>query len=393
MTAGITRSMSDVQISPAPQMTRIGLLGGMSWESSALYYRLVNEAVREHLGGLHSADCVLRSVDFAAVEPLQRAGRWEELGAALAVEARALTTAGAGLIVLCTNTMHRVADTIAAGLDAPLLHIADVAADAVHAAGARRVGLLGTEYTMAPGAYIERLTDRHGLEVMTPGEADRRVLDDIIFRELCRGEIHERSRREYQRVIAGLAGRGAEAVIFGCTEIGLLVPAEASPVPVFDTTVLHARAAVALAMRPDPTTGRYERDGYVISTARRRLDREAIWRFLRETYWSPGIERDKVERNLDHSLDFGLYAPDGAQAGLARMVTDTGGFAWLADVFVMPAHRGRGLGEWLVRTAVTDPATAHLRVLLATRDAHGLYERVGFRHVEAGRYMERRAPA
>ncbi len=229
-------------------MARIGLLGGMSWESTAVYYRLINQAVREHLGGLHSADCLVRSVDFATVEPLQQQGRWDELGAILAAEARALTSAGAGVVVLCTNTMHRVADAIVAGLDAPLLHVTDVTADAVHERGLRRVGLLGTEYTMAPGAYLDRLQSRHGLEVMTPGEADRRIVHDIIFGELCLGEIHERSRHEYQRIIAELVGRGAQGIIFGCTEIGMLLTADAAPVPVFDTTVLHAQAAVAVAL-------------------------------------------------------------------------------------------------------------------------------------------------
>jgi aspartate racemase len=377
---------------PTPAMARIGLLGGMSWESSLLYYRLINEAARRRLGGLHSADCLLRSVDFEPIERLQREGRWEQLGAMLAGEARGLRGAGAGLVVLCTNTMHRVADTVAAGLEVPLLHIADVAADAVRAAGLGTVGLLGTEYTMEPGFYTERLTDRHGLEVLTPGDADRGIVHQVIFDELCRGQVSDASRGEYRRIMAELVSRGAQGIILGCTEIGMLVSAGDATVPMFDTTELHAEAAVALAVELAAAPARAERDGYVISTDRSRLDREAIWRFLQTAYWSPGIARAKVERNLEGSLTFGLYAPDGSQAGFARLVTDAGGFAWLADVFVMPAHRGRGLGVWLVETALSRPEVTPLRILLATRDAHELYARFGFRPVEAGRYMERPAP-
>jgi aspartate racemase len=377
--------------STAPTMARIGLLGGMSWESSLLYYRLINEAARHRLGGLHSADCLLRSVDFAEVEQLQREGRWEQLGAMLAVEARGLRAAGAGLVVLCANTLHRVADAIAVDLGVPLLHIADVAADAVRAARLHTVGLLGTADTIEPGFYVDRLRDRHGLEVLTPGETDRRIVHDVIFTELCQGKLRDRSRRQYRRIMGELVERGAQAIILACTEIGLLVTADDASVPVFDTAALHAEAALTLAMQLAPTPDRWERDGYVISTDRSRLDRKAIWRFLRTAYWSPGIARATVERNIENSLAFGLYAPDGAQTGFLRLVTDTGGFAWLADVFVTPEHRKRGLGVWLVGTALGHPEVAHLRILLATRDAHGLYERYGFREVDPGRYMERPA--
>jgi aspartate racemase len=373
-------------------MARIGLLGGMSWESSLLYYRLINEAARRRLGGLHSADCLLRSLDFQPIEQLQREGRWEQLGAMLAAEAGRLQGAGAGLVVLCTNTMHRVADAIEAGLEVPLLHIADVAADAVRAAGLQTVGLLGTEYTMEPGLYTERIEDRHGVEVLTPGDADRRIVHRVIFDELCRGEINDTSRGEYRRIMAELVSRGAQGIILGCTEIPMLVTADDATVPVFDTTELHAEAAVALAVELAAAPARWQRDGYVISTDRSRLDREAIWRFLETAYWSPGIARAKVERNIEGSLNFGLYAPDGSQAGFARLVTDSGGFAWLADVFVLPAHRGRGLGVWLVQTALSHPEVTPLRILLATRDAHQLYARFGFRPAEAGRYMARPAP-
>jgi aspartate racemase len=383
------RSSGDL---PAPAMARIGLLGGMSWESSLLYFRLINEAARRRLGGLHSADCLMRSVDFEPIERLQREARWEQLGALLAAEARGLRGAGAGLVVLCTNTMHRVADAIAAGLEVPLVHIADVAADAVRAAGLQTVGLLGTGYTMEAGFYTERLDNRHGLQVLTPGDADRRIVHRVIYDELCRGLVSEGSRAEYRRIMAELVSRGAQGIILGCTEIGLLVSAGDATVPLWDTTELHAEAAVALAVELAAAPGRWERDGYVISTDRSRLDREAIWRFLQTAYWSPGIARAKVERNLEGSMTFGLYAPDGSQAGFTRLVTDAGGFAWLADVFVMPAHRGRGLGVWLVQTVLRSPEVTPLRILLATRDAHELYARFGFREVPAGRYMERPAP-
>jgi aspartate racemase len=227
---------------------RIGLLGGMSWESSAEYYRFVNEEVRERLGGLHSADCVLRSVDFAPIEELQRTGRWDEAGPILAAEASALVFAGAELIVLCTNTMHKLADWIVEAVDVPFVHIADATADAVRSAGMKTVGLLATAYTMEQEFYTGRLRS-HGLEVLTPDATDRRVVHDVIYRELCVGVIDESSRDEYRRIMRALAERGAECILFGCTEIELLVGTQDSPVPVFDTTRLHAAKAVELALR------------------------------------------------------------------------------------------------------------------------------------------------
>ena len=229
-------------------MKRIGLLGGMSWESSIEYYRLVNEATRARLGGLHSADCRLRSVDFAEIEVLQSAGRWEEAGARLAAEAAGLVAAGADLLVLCTNTMHKVADTITDAIDVPFVHIADTTAEAVRARGLRTVGLLATAYTMEQDFYVGRLRDRHGLEVLVPDAADRQIVHRVIYDELCVGVVADRSRDEYRRIIAGLAERGAAAILLGCTEIDLLVGPEDSPVPVFDTTRLHAERAVELAI-------------------------------------------------------------------------------------------------------------------------------------------------
>ncbi len=229
-------------------MKRIGLLGGMSWESSAEYYRFVNQAVRTRLGGLHSADCLLRSVDFAAVEELQRTGRWNEAGKLLAAEAQTLVAAGAELLVLCTNTMHRVADQIAAAVAIPFIHIADTTADAVRAAELSTVGLLATAYTMEQDFYVGRLERTHGLAVVVPGPQDRRVVHDVIYQELCLGIVKEESRQAYRRVIGGLVGRGAEGILLGCTEIDLLIGPQDAPVPVFDTTRLHAERAVDLAL-------------------------------------------------------------------------------------------------------------------------------------------------
>jgi aspartate racemase len=229
-------------------MKRIGLLGGMSWESSAEYYRFVNEAVRKRLGGLHSADCLLRSVDFAVVEELQRTGRWNEAGELLTAEAQALVAGGAELLVLCTNTMHRVADQIAAAVEIPFVHIADTTADAVRAAGLSTVGLLATAYTMEQDFYVGRLERAHGLAVVVPGPQDRRLVHDVIYQELCLGIVKEDSRQAYRRVIGDLVDRGAEGILLGCTEIDLLIGSPDAPVPVFDTTRLHAERAVDLAL-------------------------------------------------------------------------------------------------------------------------------------------------
>ncbi len=229
-------------------MRRIGLLGGMSWESTAVYYRFVNEAVRDRLGGLHSADCLVRSVDFAGIEALQRAGDWDEAGRVLAAEARALQDAGAELLVLCTNTMHKVAGALTAAVDVPLVPIADATAEAVRAAGLRTVGLLATAYTMEQDFYVGHLRERHGLEVLVPDAAGRRTVHDVIYGELCVGIVRDDSREAYRRVMGALAARGAEGILLGCTEIDLLVGPRDAPVPVFDTTRLHAERAVELAL-------------------------------------------------------------------------------------------------------------------------------------------------
>ncbi len=223
----------------------------MSWESSAEYYRLINEATRERLGGLHSADCVLRSVDFAEIEELQRAGAWGEAGDRLAAEARSLEVAGSELLVLCTNTMHKVAEVITAATGVPLVHIADATADAVRTAGLSSIGLLATAYTMEQDFYVGRLRDLHGLDVVVPDRDERRLVHQVIYDELCLGVINDASREAYRAVIANLVEHGAEGVLLGCTEVGLLIGPDDVEVPVFDTTIIHAQRAVELALAPE----------------------------------------------------------------------------------------------------------------------------------------------
>ncbi len=229
-------------------MKTIGLVGGMSWESTAHYYRLLNEEVKARLGGLHSARCVLASVDFADIEPLQRADRWGEAGAILNRAALGLERAGADLLVLCANTMHKVADEMMSGVRIPLLHIADVTAEKVRAAGLRKVALLGTRYTMEQDFYRRRLAERHGLDVVVPEPPDRDEVNRVIFEELVLGRIDPRSRARFVYLIEALAGAGAEGVIAGCTEITMLVTQADVPVPLFDTTAIHALAAVDAAL-------------------------------------------------------------------------------------------------------------------------------------------------
>jgi aspartate racemase len=226
----------------------IGLLGGMSWESSALYYRLLNEAVRERLGGLHSARCVLLSVDFAEIERLQTASEWERAGELLAADARALQTAGAELVILCTNTMHKVADALTAVLDVPLLHIGDVTAAAVRRAGVHRVGLLGTAFTMEQPFLSDRLAG-HGLQVRVPDPVDRAEVHRIIYEELCLGVVRDESRAAVRAVIERLVGiEEVGGVVLGCTELELLIGADDAGVPIFPTTQLHVAAAVDAAL-------------------------------------------------------------------------------------------------------------------------------------------------
>jgi aspartate racemase len=229
-------------------MHLLGLIGGMSWASTISYYRRLNQLVDERLGGHHSAELLLYSVEFGEMHELQHAGRWDEAGELLADAARRLVAGGAEGIVLCTNTMHKVAGAIESAVDAPLLHIADATGEAIRAAGHERIGLLGTRFTMEEPFYRQRLADRFGLEVMVPGDAERETIHRVIFDELCAERIEPDSRRAYQRVIDRLAERGAQAVILGCTEIAMLIGPEDASLPVFDTTELHVRAAVDFAL-------------------------------------------------------------------------------------------------------------------------------------------------
>ncbi len=228
-------------------MKTIGLIGGMSWESTVPYYATINEAIRERLGGLHSAKIVLYSVEFAEIERLQHENRWDEAGAILADVAQRLERAGADFLVLCTNTMHIVAPQIEAAVQIPLLHIGDPTAEEIHRHGIRTVGLLGTRFTMEKDFYRARL-ERAGLRVITPNDHDRDVVHRIIYEELCLGRIENGSRNAYKEVMGRLIDAGAEGIILGCTEIGLLIGPQDAPVPLFDTTALHARAAAGRAV-------------------------------------------------------------------------------------------------------------------------------------------------
>jgi aspartate racemase len=231
----------------------IGLIGGLSWESSAEYYRIINEEVRSRLGGVHSARCLMWSFDFGQVETLQAAGRWDDAAALMVDAAGRLERGGADLLLICSNTMHRMAEDVAAAVSIPFLHIADPTAERIARLGARRVGLLGTAYTMEQAFYRGRLADRFGLDVLVPDEQDRAGVHRIIYEELVRGEVREDSRQLYREVIGRLVERGAQAIILGCTEIMLLVGQQDSPVPILDTTTIHAVAAVdhALGVVPD----------------------------------------------------------------------------------------------------------------------------------------------
>lgn len=229
-------------------MKTIGLLGGMSWESTELYYRLINEETRRRLGGLHSAPVAMVSVDFQHIEELQHQGNWTAAGEILAGKARQVEAAGADFLLICTNTMHKVAAEIEAAISIPLLHLADATAGRVRASGIGTIGLLGTKFTMEQDFYRGRL-EQQGLNVLTPGGEDREIVHRVIYGELCLGRVLEDSRKEYLRIIDGLAAAGAQGVIEGCTEIVMLVQQEHTQVPLFDTTAIHALEAVALALQ------------------------------------------------------------------------------------------------------------------------------------------------
>lgn len=232
-------------------MKTIGLLGGMSWESTIPYYRQINQHIKQQLGGLHSAKIILYSVDFADIEALQRSGDWDRAGELLAEAAVKLQAAGADCLVLCTNTMHKVAAVIETAVTIPLLHIADATAEAIQLAGLNKVALLGTRFTMEQDFYKKRLTESYGLEVLVPDEESRALVHQVIYQELCLGVVKPDSRLQYQQIMADLVVQGAEAIILGCTEIALLVSAEDCAVPLFDTTFLHAQKAADFALEQE----------------------------------------------------------------------------------------------------------------------------------------------
>jgi aspartate racemase len=231
-------------------MKTIGLIGGMSWESSIEYYKIMNETVRAKLGGLHSAKCIMVSVDFAEIEPLQHQGKWNEATQMLIAAARSVEAGGADFVILCTNTMHKVADEVQKHIRIPILHIADATAQTIKATGLKKVGLLGTKFTMEEDFYKGRLVQKHNLEILIPNEEEREIVHTVIYDELCMGEIKKSSKTRYMGIINRLAKKGAEGIILGCTEIGLLVKKEDTRVPLFDTTRIHAVAAVEYALQP-----------------------------------------------------------------------------------------------------------------------------------------------
>jgi aspartate racemase len=229
-------------------MKTIGLIGGMSWESSLEYYRIINEEIHSRLGGVHSAKCLMLSVDFAEIEEQQRLGRWAEATQLMVDAAQALERGGADFVVICTNTMHKMADDVQQAIHIPLLHIADAAAAEIQERGFKKVGLLGTRFTMEESFYKDRLVDKFGLQVIIPNESDREIVHRVIYDELVVGKIVPASKAEYLRIIAGLQAQGCEGIILGCTEIGLLVKQADCDLPLFDTTLLHAKAAVDCAL-------------------------------------------------------------------------------------------------------------------------------------------------
>jgi len=231
-------------------MKAIGLIGGMSWVSTAIYYRLINEAVRERLGGFHSARIALWSVDFAEIERMQISGEWEKAGEHLAGAAKRLERAGADMILICANTMHKVADAVAGAVRIPLIHIVDAAAGEIKRKGVKRPLLLATGYTMEQDFYVGRLRDRHGIDVRVPNASDRALVHEIIFQELVRDIVKPASKARYAEVVERARGEGADGIIFGCTEIGMLLAPDDFDMPCFDTAAIHATAAVDFALSP-----------------------------------------------------------------------------------------------------------------------------------------------
>jgi len=230
-------------------MKTMGLIGGMSWESSLEYYRIINETVKEKLGGLHSAKCIMYSVDFDEVEKLQHHGKWKEATALMIEAAQRIEKAGADFVIICTNTMHKMAEEVQNSIQIPLLHIADVTAEKIKEQGMKKVGLLGTRFTMEEDFYKGRLVEKHGIKVIIPDGKERQIIHNILYDELCLGEIKQISKDKFKKIIDHLVTRGAEGIILGCTEIPLIVHQEDYDIPLFDTTAIHAKAAVEYALR------------------------------------------------------------------------------------------------------------------------------------------------
>lgn len=230
-------------------MKTIGLIGGMSWESTAEYYRIINEAVKERLGGLHSAKIVLYSVDFEEVEQLQHQGKWDKATNLMIDAAKRVERGGADFVLICTNTMHKMADDVAANISIPLLYIADATAEKITSLGLKKIGLLGTKFTMEQDFYKGRLKDQFGIRVVIPNESEREIVHNVIYKELCLGEIKDLSRERIKTIINGLSDNGAQGIILGCTELALLMKQEDCSVPLFDTTIIHAKAAVDYAIQ------------------------------------------------------------------------------------------------------------------------------------------------
>ncbi|EKM23243.1 aspartate/glutamate racemase family protein [Vibrio harveyi] len=229
-------------------MKTIGLIGGMSWESTANYYQIINREVKARLGGLHSGKVCLYSVDFAEIETLQHQGRWDDTAIILAQAAKSVEAGGADFILICTNTMHKVADQIQQAVNVPLVHIADATAEQLVMDGIKKVGLLGTRFTMEQDFYKQRLIDKFGVDVVVPSSDDQTIVHDVIYNELCKGEVHDDSRQHYLTIIEKLVEQGVEAVILGCTEIAMLVESQHTDVKLYDTTEIHAKAAVEKAL-------------------------------------------------------------------------------------------------------------------------------------------------
>jgi aspartate racemase len=230
-------------------MKTIGLIGGMSWESTAEYYRIINEAVKEKLGRLHSAKIAMYSVDFEEVEQLQHQGKWDKATNLMIDAAKRVERSGADFVLICTNTMHKMADDVAANISIPLLHIADATAEKITSLGLKEIGLLGTKFTMEQDFYKGRLKERFDIDVVIPNESDREIVHNVIYKELCLGAIKDSSREQAKAIINRLSDNGAQGIILGCTELPLLIKQEDCPVPLFDTTVIHAKAAVDYALK------------------------------------------------------------------------------------------------------------------------------------------------